>query len=243
MASEAEVPVKISVAAPAYNEEALIEATVRGWKACADRSGIPMEFVVCDDGSTDGTRVVLEGLRKDIPELRVVVLPRNRGYGAAMSAAIAACRGEYVATIDSDGQFDLHDIVPMLALCEDKGFDAVTGYRCAKADRWTRVAGDRGFRFLIRILFHVRLRDTNCALKLVRREWLQRTSVKASGYPFPTEVCLRLLGAGARVAELPVSHRERDRGASKLNVLRTAWRMFSFAVCFRFQDGFQGPRV
>lgn len=234
--AEAEAPAgrpRISVAAPCFNEAEGIEEVVRQWEAVLAGRPEVSEIVVCDDGSTDGTGRVLERLRASLPRLRVVHHPTNGGYGRALASAIAATRGEYVVTIDSDGQFDLADAFVLLAELERGGYDGVTGWRRGKRDTRVRVAADRCMRLLVRTLFGTVLRDPNCALKVVRGEVLRALRIEARGYPTPTEICLRLIARGHRLGEYAVAHRERAAGASKLHPWRTAWAFLRFLLYLR----------
>ncbi len=231
---EFETPIpEISIAAPAYNEAEGIEAVVREWCEVLRGKDFAFEVVICNDGSSDGTDEVLERLRNDVPELRAVGGATNRGYGSAVSTAIAACRGRYIATIDSDGQFDPCDIASMHRLLVEQKADGVNGIRDKKNDTWLRVAADRALNLIVRLLFGTRLRDTNCALKLIERSKLQSLELLASGFPLPTEICLRLEEANARLIETTILHRERLAGESKLAVWSTGLRMLSFLLYLR----------
>ena len=221
---------KLSVAAPCFNEAEGIAAVVDEWVAVLDAWPHASEIVLCNDGSTDGTYDVLEALRARVPRLRVVHNATNGGYGRALSCAIAATRGAYVATIDSDGQFDLADAIRLLEALEHDGADAMTGWRMGKKDSPLRVAADRGMNLLVRALFGTRLRDTNCAIKVVKGELLRGLRIEASGDPAPTEICLRLAARGARLGERGVTHRERAAGMSKLHPFRTAWSFLRFLL-------------
>ncbi len=226
-------PLRISVAAPCFNEAESIATVVAAWDDIL--SGIPRgsEIVLCNDGSSDGTAAILEQLCARYPRLRVVSFETNGGYGRALSAAIDATQGEYVVTIDSDGQFDLNDAIALLAELEDGDYDCVTGYRKAKQDSLFRVLADRGLNRLVRLMFGVRLRDTNCALKVAKGDVLRGLRIEARGYPTPTEILLRLHARGHRIGEAGVSHHERVGGASKLHPWRTAWAMFRFLLYLR----------
>ena len=224
---------KLSVAAPCFNEAEGIAAVVDEWVAVLDACPHASEIVLCNDGSTDGTYDVLEALRARVPRLRVVHNATNGGYGRALSCAIAATRGDYVATIDSDGQFDLADALRLLEALERDGADAMTGWRMGKKDSPLRVAADRGMNLLVRALFGTRLRDTNCALNVVRGDLLRGLAIEARGYPTPTEICLRLEARGARLGERGVTHRERAAGMSKLHPFRTAWAFLRFLLYLR----------
>ena len=224
---------RISVAAPCFNEAESIAAVVAEWDAILSLVPRETEIVLCNDGSKDGTAAILEQLCARYPRLRVVSFEVNGGYGRALSAAIDATRGEYVVTIDSDGQFDLRDAMGLLGELEDGDYDCVTGFRKAKQDSLFRVLADRGLNRLVRLMFGIRLRDTNCALKVAKGDVLRGLRIEARGYPTPTEILLRLNARGCRLGEAGVSHRERVGGASKLHPWRTAWAMFRFLLYLR----------
>jgi dolichol-phosphate mannosyltransferase len=156
-----------------------------------------------------------------------------QGIYDSLGKAIEATRGAWVATLDSDGQFDLADALPMLARCRAEGIDFVTGYRRAKRDGVVRVLADRGLNLLVRGMFGLDLRDTNCALKVIRGDLARSLRIEARGYPTPTEVTVKLLELGARAAEMPVEHGERVAGSSKLKVLSTSADMARFLLYLR----------
>ncbi|MGQ0553478.1 MAG: glycosyltransferase family 2 protein [Planctomycetota bacterium] len=223
--------VRLSVAAPCFNEAESIEKVVLEWEGVLSKVPRSSEIVLCNDGSTDGTAAVLERMGPKFPRLRVVSFEKNGGYGRALSAAIDATVGEYVITIDSDGQFDLHDAMGLLGELEDGDYDCVTGWRQGKKDSLFRVLADRGLNRLVRLMFGLKLRDTNCALKVAKGDVLRGLTIEARGYPTPTEILVRLQAKGFRLGEAPVTHRERAGGASKLHPWRTAWSMFRF-LCY-----------
>lgn len=225
--------IELSVAAPVFNEAEGIERVVRRWRTLLDAAGITAEIVLTDDGSTDGTGAILARLAGEVAGLRVVTHHPNHGYGFALGKAIEATRGRWVATLDSDGQFDLADALPMLARCQREGLDFITGYRRAKRDGAVRVLADRGLNLLVRGMFGLALRDTNCALKVIRGELARGLRIEARGYPTPTEVTVKLLALGARSAEMPVTHGDRLAGRSKLAVLATSADMARFLLYLR----------
>jgi dolichol-phosphate mannosyltransferase len=226
---------RLSVAAPCYNEADAIERVVTEWDAVLATTSAVTEIVLCNDGSTDGTAEVLERLQTRFSRLRVVHNTVNGGYGRALSSAIAATDGEYVCTIDSDGQFDLADAFRLLDELDRGGYDAVTGWRMGKKDSAFRVLADRGMNGLVRLLFGIRLRDTNCAIKVVKGDALRALRIESRGYPTPTEICIRLAARGLRVGECGVTHRAREAGASKLHPWRTAWGFFRYLLYLRFK--------
>jgi len=225
--------VALSVVAPVYNEAEAIEEVVRSWVRIL--SGIPMisEIVLANDGSTDETTSILEQLSREFPSLKVVSYSPNRGYGYALKAAIQASQGDLVITLDSDGQFDLADFPRLLQLYRNQDLDFVTGYRVKKADSLMRVIAGRGLNLIVQTLFPVSLRDTNCAMKLIRGDLVRNLNMEARGYPTPTEITVKLVVLGAKTGEEGVTHSERLKGQSKLRFLRTSISTFRFLLYLR----------
>lgn len=233
----------LSVVAPAYNEEANIEAVIRYWQKVLQGCDYISEIVIGNDGSTDRTREILEGLAKEFPNLRVVNSQKNGGYGDALFKAVYASRGKYVVTIDSDGQFDLADYKLLLEECLKGQFDAVTGYRMGKKDTFLRVLADRVLNFIVRMLFGLKFKDTNCALKIFKGEMIRDMKIEAMFYPTPTETLLRLVQADAKIGQVGISHTERAGGKSHLKLFRTGWDMFWFLIYMRMKLFLRKRRV
>ena len=233
----------ISICAPAFNEEEGIAQVVRYWAQVIRDDNIRGQIVIANDGSTDRTPEILRELQSEIPFLVVVDYRPNRGYGYALSQAIARADGEHIVTIDSDGQFDAAEYRLLLDEMLRGGYDLVTGCRKGKRDTFVRVVADRGLNVWVRLMFGLRLRDTNCALKLLRRDVAQAIQVEARGYPTPTEVLVKADTLGYRIGEVGVTHMVRLAGQSKLKTFRTAWQMGWFLVYLRFKQILYRARI
>ncbi|MET8540427.1 glycosyltransferase family 2 protein [Kitasatospora sp. NPDC004799] len=118
---------------PIYNEQEALPLTVRRLRPILDGLGITYEVVGIDDGSTDATPVLMQKIRQDWPEFRIVRFARNSGHQAALTAGIHRAFGDYVVSIDADLQDPPEKIPEMLSLARDRGLDVVYGVR-----------GDRG---------------------------------------------------------------------------------------------------
>jgi glycosyltransferase involved in cell wall biosynthesis len=224
---------ELSVVAPVFNEEEGIEQVVRYWLDVINQNQINAEIVLANDGSTDRTLQILQNISKEIPFLKTVSYTPNRGYGYALRTAIQASTGQWVITLDSDGQFDLADYLSLKKLQTEKGLDFVTGYRMKKKDNPLRVIADRSLNLIVRTLFSVRLRDTNCAMKLIRGDLARTLNIEARGYPTPTEITIKLLTLGAKTGEIGVRHSERLQGQSKLKFIQTSLSFFRFLFYLR----------
>jgi glycosyltransferase involved in cell wall biosynthesis len=224
---------ELSIVAPVYNEAEGIEQVVQYWLKVLQENRANAEIVLANDGSTDRTLEILENLSQKIPLLKVVSYTPNRGYGYALKTAIRASKGQWVITLDSDGQFDLADFPTLLKLQNEQQLDFVTGYRMKKKDNLFRVIADRSLNLIVRTMFSVSLRDTNCAMKLIRGDLARTLNIEAKGYPTPTEITVKLITLGAKTSEIGVHHLERLQGQSKLKFFRTIISFFRFLFYLR----------
>lgn len=208
---------RLSVVIPVFNEEENLplmhKALGRALK------GIRHEMIYVDDGSTDGTAGVLEGLaRADRQTTRVVELRRNYGQTAAIAAGIDHARGDVIVLIDADLQNDPADIPMMLAKI-DEGFDVVSGWRRERKDAWlTRRLPSQMANGLISWVTGVRLHDYGCTLKAYRKEILQGFRLYGEMHRF---IPAYAASVGARTAEVVVRHHPRRYGKAKYGLGRT----------------------
>jgi glycosyltransferase involved in cell wall biosynthesis len=225
-------PIFLSVAAPAYNEAAGIEAVVRDWHEflAAQKSLAEFEIVVCDDGSTDATGDILDRLTLSCPGLRVLHFEKNQGAAAALNAAIAATEGDWVLLLDSDGQFPIQALPDMLAALHQSGGRAAIGLRQKKDSAFAQF-GSWASGFACNLVHGSHMRDFNSAFKLVWGPSLRGLGLEAKGMNYSTEVTSRLLERGIVPVEVRIEHRPRTAGASHMKLLRGAVHRFLF-VCY-----------
>ncbi|MCK5186421.1 MAG: glycosyltransferase family 2 protein, partial [Deltaproteobacteria bacterium] len=158
---------------------------------------------------------------------KIISLDINRGCGYALHKAITQSRGQYVVTIDSDGQFDLSEYIPLLKKLNE-GYDIVTGFRHRKIDNSARILLDRVFNLIVKIFFGISLKDTNCALKIFKREVLEKIQIDSRGYSIPTEILIKAKALGYRIGEVRITHHQRPSGVSKLRVFKVSWQVSVF---------------
>ncbi len=248
--SEVSTQPSVSFTMPAFNEEDNIERTVNECQAAFDKAGLNQapvvgkdiwgEIVVTNDCSKDRTGEILSGLQESMLNLVIVTHEGvNQGYGRALSDAIAASRGEWVATIDSDGQFDPMNLPEMIASVDPSDTETVcvAGYRMKKKDSFIRVFADRGLNTIVRTLFGIRHRDTNCAFKLILGDVIRDLNIETNGFQTPTEIVLKLNAMGLKMVECGVTHRVREEGKSKLKVIKTSMDFLRFLWYLRGKIG------
>lgn len=227
--------IRVSVVAPVYNEEEVIEKVVRYWFDVLQKNGVTHEVVLGDGGSNDRTIEILQKLGEEYPPLKVVHAGNPGGYGFALFSAIYATSGDYVVMLDADGQFDLADYGPMLYKLEKEHLDTVTGYRIRKEDTFIRYFADRVLNLMVRMMFGIDQKDTNCALKVFKGDVIRDLHIEARAWPTPTEIMVRLNEIGYKVREVGIRHHERQGGETKLNVMKTSQELLSFLFYMRFK--------
>lgn len=199
---------------PCYNDEATIAAMVGRLREALVGCGVPFEIIVVDDGSTDGSGEVLRRLGSTVPELRVIRHPVNRGYGAALQSGFRAARLEWVFYTDGDGQYDAGEMVDLVGLAA-ADVDWVQGWKIVRHDDWWRRALGRAYHHFVRLLFLVKVRDTDCDFRLIRRDLLDRMNLSSTSGAICAEMVYKCRRAGARVVETPVHHYSRPVGTSQ----------------------------
>jgi glycosyltransferase involved in cell wall biosynthesis len=215
----------ISVVLPAFNEEAVIGATVSAVVDFLQTITSDYEVIVVNDGSRDKTKAVVEELSQTNPRVRCVSHERNRGYGAALGTGFAAASRELVFLTDGDKQFDISELVHFLPLIADA--DLVIGYRDPRRDSPKRLFFGWGWNSLVNVLFGYTARDVDCAFKLFRRSVLDRVRVRATGATFSAELLIKAHRLGYRIVEHRASHYPRPAGqptGARLDVIARAFR-------------------
>ncbi|HME81535.1 MAG TPA: glycosyltransferase family 2 protein [Candidatus Eremiobacteraceae bacterium] len=203
----------LSIFFPAFNEEGIIERTVRDAVAAAQRDVSDFEVIVVDDGSKDATADIVSALAAKDPRVRLVRHEVNRGYGAALRTGFASATKDFVFFSDADGQFHLDELPATLELAH--GAPVVAGYRIKRSDPWHRLVIARTYRLVIWTMFGLRIRDIDCAWKLFRRETLGAVELESNGAFISSELLIKLGRAGVPIKEIGVHHYPRTTGVSK----------------------------
>jgi glycosyltransferase involved in cell wall biosynthesis len=224
----------LSVVIPVFDEVECLDPLVRDVSGVLDALGRSAEIVAVDDGSTDGSFERLVALREVEPRLRVVRLQRNYGQTAALAAGIDHARGDLIVTLDADLQNDPRDIPRLLAALDDD-VDLVNGWRREREDPWlSRRLPSQIANRIISSVTGTSLHDYGCTLRVMRAGFAKELQLYGELHRFIPALAADL---GARVTELPVSHRRRTLGRSKYGLSRTV-RVVLDLLTVKFLSGF-----
>jgi len=209
----------LSLITPVYNEAQNLPILIDAVHQAMNSVNRTWEIVFVDDGSTDDSLAALEAIAKQDPDhIRVVVLRRNFGQTAAITAGIDHAEGGIIILLDSDIQNDPADI-PILLAKLDEGYDLVSGWRKDRKDnRLTRTIPSNLANGLISQVTGVHLHDYGCTLKAYRREALEGFRLYGEMHRF---IPVFAHSVGARITEIPVRHHPRKFGKTKYGLDRT----------------------
>ncbi|QQG42187.1 MAG: glycosyltransferase family 2 protein [Candidatus Woesebacteria bacterium] len=224
---------EISVFLPTYNEESniglVIVKTTEVLKAVAEK----WELLIINDGSTDSTREVALTFSKFDKNIRLVDNEKNMGYGAALASGFYNSKYEWIAFIDSDGQFDLAEIVNFIEKQRNTKADLVIGYYVSRKVSFGKKITSRMWETLVYLLFGLKVHDIDCGFKLISKKVLDKISKLESerGAFVSSELLIKAKKAGFKIEEVPVTHYPRIKGVGtgrNINVI-----LKSFADLFR----------
>jgi glycosyltransferase involved in cell wall biosynthesis len=203
----------VSVVLPAHNEEAVIARVVTHCLATLAALVEDFEIIVVDDGSQDRTGEIADSAAAADPRVRVVHTGTNRGYGGALQGGFAVACKPLLFFMDADGQFDITDIGRLIPLAE-RGHRVVVGYRAKRQDPTIRLLNAWAWNLLVRSLFHLHVRDVDCAFKLYETELVRELDVQARGAMINTEMLAKVARLGILPAQVAVHHYRREHGES-----------------------------
>ena len=216
--------VSISVFFPCYNEQENVGRTVEKALDVMEKLNADFEVIIIDDGSSDGTGQIADEIAGRDGRVNVVHHEANLGYGAALQSGFKAATKELVFYTDGDGQFDINEMPPLLALMEQ--YDIVSCYRLNRQDSIIRKINGWCWTKLICLMFGLKIRDIDCAFKLYKREIFDKIELSSTGALIDAEILARAARKGYRITQKGVHHYPRAAGEQSGASLRVILRAF-----------------
>lgn len=223
---------ELTILMPCLNEAETIGACIAKAKAFLASSGISGEVVIADNGSTDGSIAIAEGLGA-----RVVPVPM-RGYGAALGGGIASARGTFTIMGDADDSYDFGNLGPFLERLR-AGDDLVMGNRFRGGIEpgampvLHRYLGNPVLSFLGRLFFSIPVADFHCGIRGFRTSAVRDLQLKTTGMEFASEMVVRSALDRLRISEVPTTLKPDGRSrAPHLRTWRDGWRHLKFLLMY-----------
>lgn len=210
----------LSIVIPAYNEENGVGPVLEELKEELRRLalGVPLEVIIVDDGSADGTAEAIRPYTDDM--LRLVQHDHNRGYGAALKTGIDAAQHPWILITDADGTYPNAHICDVLA--ERDPHDMVVGARIGERRNIPLIRRPPKWvlRKLASFLSQRDIPDLNSGFRLMRRDQVRRFyNILPNGFSFTTTITLAMFSAGLRVKYVPINYEKRE-GKSHIKPIR-----------------------
>lgn len=229
--------VSISVFFPCYNEQENVARTVEKALEVMEKLNADFEVIIVDDGSSDNTGQLADEIAGRNGRVKVVHHKDNLGYGAALQSGFKAATKELVFYTDGDGQFDISEMPPLLALMEQ--YDIVSCYRLNRQDSIIRKINGWCWTRLVCLMFGLKIRDIDCAFKLYKREIFNKIELSSTGALIDAEVLTRAARKGYRITQKGVHHYPRTAGEQSGANIRVVLRAFKelFKLQSRIRSG------
>jgi glycosyltransferase involved in cell wall biosynthesis len=224
----------LSIVVPVFNEEATVGAVIE--RLLAIDLPIAREILVINDGSTDGTRGVLDALPPVGEILRIVHAPVNGGKGRAIRTGFEHARGTIVAIQDADLELDPAELRGLVAPILARESQAVYGSRFLRGSQGAplkTVIANRFLTGLTNVLYGSNLTDMETCYKIMRAEVARALDLQCNRFDIEPEITAKLLRAGHRIVERPVKFEPRSRAQGK----KIGWRdgLQAIAVLLRYR--------
>lgn len=203
---------EITLAMPAYNEEANIHRVVTESITALEQINRSWEVLVIDNCSNDLTPVIVREMAAADSRVRLIVHEENRLYSGSCRTAIEQAAGKYICIMDSDGQFTAADIPHFIARI-DQGANLVFGWRKQRHDPLFRKAMSLVFNTMGRVYLGVKLRDLNVGIRVFDRRFAEVAAIRHRMNMANPELYVRAMQAGLRVQDVEIQHFERLAGA------------------------------
>jgi len=227
---------KLSIVIPVFNERTTIVEIIH--RVQAVDVDLHKEIIVVDDGSTDGTREILQSLA--VPGLSVLLHERNQGKGAALRTGFARAQGDIILVQDADLEYDPKEYPRLIEPILDGRADVVYGSRFLGGPHrvllfWHYV-GNRFLTTFANMLSNLNLTDMETCYKIFRREVLEKIQLKSSRFGFEPEITMKVAKQKCRIFELPISYSGRDYAQGKKIGWKDGLAAIFHLIRFRFFD-------
>jgi glycosyltransferase involved in cell wall biosynthesis len=222
-------PPALSVILPAFNEEALLDGSVRQLRAALDALGITAEIILVNDGSRDHTPQIADALARELPDV-VAIHQQNQGIGGAFRTGAARAMGDYLILWPADMPADPADLAPYAA--QFGRADVIVGVRRARLGyNPLMLLNSWLYPKLVAALFDLRLRDVNW-IHAYRREKFAQIALTQRGIPMLVEALVRLRDLGATFVEVDVEMKARAGGTPSAARVKVMWRTLTGLLAF-----------
>ncbi len=209
---------RLSIVIPAYNEGSHLERIVRDIHEELQKIGSDFEIIIVDNGSTDDTRIVLEMLQQEMPQVRARRVFPNCGYGGGVLTGLAMARGEIIGWTDGDGQIDAGILREMYEKMRQENLIFLKAKRTIRHDGILRAIQSKIYNLIFHALFSTSVNDVNAKPKFFRRDFYENIGLASVDFFIDAEIVIKALRSGIPIKEHPIVFQSRKEGISKIGL-------------------------
>lgn len=231
---------KVSILISAYNERATIREVVERTKL-ADTLGLEKEIIIIEDCSTDGTRTIVEELRREDPSLKIIFHERNEGVGASLRDGMRASNGKIIIRQDADTEYQPEDFPALLTPILEGRVPIVFGSRIlgfqSKTSNYryrTYLWGGILINAIFNLILWTRFTDVLTASKAFRRDVLEKFSLESTRFELESELIAKMVRAGFSILEVPITYHARTFEEGKKIHWYHTFRILRTLLWYRF---------
>jgi glycosyltransferase involved in cell wall biosynthesis len=231
---------KLSILIPVFNEAKTI-IPVLEMVSNAPSGGLEKELIVVDDGSTDGTRDILNSLNPADYSARIYFHEKNQGKGAALRTAQGHASGDVIIIQDAELEYSPQEYPELLRPILEGKADVVYGSRLSggkvtRAFHFTHYLGNKFLSLLTNILYDCTLTDMETCYKVFKADIFKSVVIKSNRFEFEPEITAKVLKQGVRIYELPISYFGRDFSEGKKITWKDGFAAIIALIRYRFSD-------
>ncbi len=224
----------VSIILPFYNEEACVEQVLMDLRATLRKAGLRFEIIAVQNGSWDRTSEILNRLSALYPDVQVMDIPVNKGFGFGVLQGAAVSKGDFVGWMPGDGQVPSGAVPQVLSEMARTVSDVGKTCRVSRNDGWIRGLASKVMNTFARVMLGVSTRDVDGTPKLFRREALQTLRLRSNDSFVDMEALVKARRLGLKVCEVDVPSLARVGGRSKVRVLETSVEFIANVLRVRF---------
>lgn len=236
MIEEIQTREKLTVIMPVYNEEMTVAKAI-DCSLSADIGNVEIELIAVNDGSTDGTRAILDSLDGTRDKMRIVHHDENKGKGSAIRTGLPLATGTMVIIEDADLELDPNEYIDLITPIIEGKADVVFGSRfkgTIENMRWMNKLANRILSLVASLLYFTWITDEATCYKVTRAEVLRSLDLQCTGFEFCSEVTAKVLRNGYRYMEVPVYYKGRPVDHGKKIKARDGFEAIFILLKYRF---------
>jgi len=231
---------KLSILIPAYNEKDTILEILKKIEVVDFQSiNFDKEIIIIDDGSTDGTRQILENFKD---KYKIIFNKRNLGKGGSLRRGIAVAQGDWLITQDADLEYDPQDIIKLLKSAEENKALVVYGSRVLNGNKKRKysgliyAAGGLFVTWLANLLYQTNITDEPTGYKLFKTDFIKSLPLTCQRFEFCPEVTAKIAKRKIKIFEVPINYYPRHKNEGKKIKWRDGWQAIWTLIKYKFTD-------